>query len=275
MINRSNPLEVLLERLGCADPAKGAFFFGDEVKDWPSGALDVLVTGGLLRPAQPMSTIECDGCEEKCINKPVVVYPAQEDKPGRAFVVCDERDDMGRIRVSFDRMRQWQTTCDLIADVLARLLGAGASAATTSKANQWHLGVLKGKKLKSRVTLLANDGFNLSLAGHTVPLIEVLAIENEALALDKGELIRLVDKPAGDVEPEIPEQRRDRLRARVREEKITGTKAFLRKVAEEEGISVSRLKQLTSAAPSPTSMWSGLTTVQKNGASLKKIKPKQ
>ncbi|MDD2919319.1 MAG: hypothetical protein PHF15_10065 [Rhodoferax sp.] len=222
-----------------------------------------------------MTTIECDGCEEKCINKPVVVYPAQEDKPGRAFVVCDERDGMGRIRVSFDRMRQWQTTCDLIADVVARLLGASASASTASISRQWHLGVLKGKKHKSRVTLLADGGLSLAFAGHTVPIVEVLAIKNEALALDKGELIRLVDKPASDVEPEIPEQRRDRLRARVREERATGTRAFLRRVAEEEGISVSRLKQLTSAEPSSTNMWSGLSTVQKNGDSLKKIKPKR
>lgn len=222
-----------------------------------------------------MDAIECDGCEENCINKPVVVYPAQEDKPGRAFIVCDEPNDMGRIRVNFDRMRQWQTTGDLIAGVLARLLGLSASVSTASETNQWNLGVLKGRKDKSRVTLLANEGFKLLLAGHAVPLVEVLAIEKNVLTLDKGELIRLVDKPEGDAEPENPEQRRDRLRARVREEKTTGTKAFLRKVAEEEGISVSRLKQLTSAAPSSTSMWSGLTTVQKNGASPKKIKPKR
>jgi hypothetical protein len=222
-----------------------------------------------------MTTIQCDGCEEQCINKPVVVYPATEDKPGRAFIVCDERDGMGRIRVSFDRMRQWQTTCDLIAGVLTRLLGFNASVSTASETNQWNLGVLKGKKHKSRVTLMANEGFKLLLAGHAVPLVEVLAIEKNVLTLDKGELIRLVDKPQGNAEPENPDQRRERLRARVREEKSTGTKAFLQKVAGEEGISVSRLKQLTSAAPSSTNMWSGLATVQKNGASLKKTKPKR
>ncbi len=127
MIDHIDPLLVVLERLGAADPAKGAFFFWDETKDWPSGSLDILVTSGFLQPAQPMITIECDGCEERCISKPVVVYPAQKGKQGQAFIVCDERESMGRIRVSFNRMRQWQITGELIAAVLTKLLGLSVS----------------------------------------------------------------------------------------------------------------------------------------------------
>lgn len=41
-----------------------------------------------------------------------------------------------------------------------------------------------------------------------------------------------------------PEERRKRLKARVEEERRKGTKAFLKVVAEEEGISIPRLKQL-------------------------------
>jgi hypothetical protein len=97
-----NPLQIVLERAGHADPAKGAFFFWDEVKGWPAGILDILVTSGLLQQAQPMDIIECDGCEVKCI-MPVIVYPAQENKAGRAFISCDKPEDMGRIKVSFAR----------------------------------------------------------------------------------------------------------------------------------------------------------------------------
>lgn len=235
----------MLDRLGCADPAKGTFFFWDEVKYWPAGVLDLLVTSGLLQQAQPRDTIECDGCEENCINMRVEVYPAQEDKPGRAFITCDKRDDMGRVRVDFRRMEQW------------------------------HIGTLKGKKLRSLVTLLAGDSLTLALAGHTVPLADVLTIENNNLALDKTTLIRMVDKPAGDAEAETPEARRERLRARVREEKAKGTKAFLQVVAAEEGISQSRLKQLVNDdAPSKNdglknSPWAGLATKTKQTSSKK------
>ena len=275
MVNHVNPLQVVLERLGCADPAKGAFFFWDEVKDWPAGALDVLVKSGLLQPAQPMASIECDGCEENCINKPVVVYPAQEDKPGRAFIVCDEPNDMGRIRVSFDRMRQWQTTGGLIAAVLAKLLGLSQPSIQAADGRQWRIGTLKGKKHNSPVTLLAHDGLTLALAGHVVPLVEVLTIEKNIIALDKAALIRLVDKPAADAEAETPEARRERIRARVREEKAKGTKAFLRVIAEEEGISQSRIKQIVKDdAPLEdgglkNSPWAGLAINTKQTSSKK------
>lgn len=47
-----------------------------------------------------------------------------------------------------------------------------------------------------------------------------------------------------DASPESPKQRRERLRNRVIELKTQGVKAFLKTVAEEEGLSVSRIKQL-------------------------------
>lgn len=204
MVNQVNPLHVVLERLGCADPATGAFFFWDEVKDWPAGALDVLVTNGLLQPAQPTAAIECDGCEENCI-MPVTVYPAQEDKPGRAFITCDKRDDIGRVRVDFRRMEQWQTTGGLIATTLARLLEL-SQPSNAADGGQWRIGTLKGRKHKSPVTLLAGDSLTLALSGHTAPLVDMLTFEENALALDKAALIRLVDNPAGDAEAEGAEE---------------------------------------------------------------------
>ena len=226
----------------------------------------------LIAKARPASSVICPGCERECV-MPVHTLPTTTRSP-ESFIVCDKRSDINRVAVPISRLEQWQTTYDLIADVLARLLGLSRSASTAAEGNQWHIGVLKGKKHKSRVTLLADDGLNLSLAGHTVPIIEVLAINENVLTLDKGELIRLVDKPAGNAETETPEQRRERLRARVREEKARGTKAFVRLVAEEEGISVSRLKQLISAKPASVNMWAGLTTTKKRGTSSKEIKPK-
>lgn len=280
-----DPLQVVLYRAGYADPAKGAFFFWDEVKDWPAGALEVLETSGLLQQAQPLTTIECDGCEENCINKPVVVYPAQEDKPGRAFIVCDEPNDLGRIHVSFDRMRQWQTTGGLIATVLARLLGFSQPSTQAADSGQWNIGMLKGKKHGSSVMLLADDGLALSLARHTAQLMDVLAIEKNAITLDKAALIRLVDNPAGSGKDETREARKARLISRVGEERAKGTRAFLQAVASEESLSVSRLKQIISGkpksesepAPNPASVpanpWSGLQ-LQIKKTSSKKTNPK-
>lgn len=275
MVNHTNPLQIVLDRAGYADPAKGAFFFWDEVKGWPAGALDVLVTSGLIQPAQPRDTIECDGCEENCINMRVEVYPAQEDKPGRAFITCDKHDDIGRVRVDFRRMEQWQATGGLIAAVLARLLGLPRTTTLAADGKQWNVGTLKGSVHRSPVTLLAGDGPTLALAGHAVPLVEVLTIKENALALDKAALIRLVNNPAGDAEAETKEVRRERIRARIREEKAKGTKAFLQVVAEEEGISLTRIKQLVKDdAPLEedglkNSPWTGLAINTKQTSSKK------
>lgn len=274
MVNHVNPLHVILERLGCADSANGAFFPWDEVKDWPSGALDVLMAGGLLQPAQPAAAIVCDGCEENCM-MPVTVYPAQDDKPGRAFITCIERDDIGRVHVDFRRMEQWQTTGELIAAMLAKMLGFNQPSTQAADGGQWRIGTLKGRKHNSSVTLLAGNSFTLALAGHTAPLVDVLTIEKNNLALDKAALIRLVDNPADIGETETPAARKARLTARVNDERAKGTKAFLQVVAKEEGFDVSRLKQIIydyqkeKSAATPTNPWSDLQNKNKRTSSKK------
>ena len=174
MINHINPLLVVLERLAFADPAKGAFFFWDEVKDWPSGSLDLLVTSGFLQPAQPMLNIECDGCEERCSNKPVVIYPTQEGKLGRAFIVCDELEDMGRIKVSFDRMRQWQSSTHAVCGFVADSLGLRRSGKQSNVGDLHEIGVAAGKKRNQMLCLQVNAPLTLVAGNNGLPLADFI-----------------------------------------------------------------------------------------------------
>lgn len=269
------PQAALIELLGRVGASQGAAVLinDDELNQWPNAVVAAMKSQRLLAKARPATSAICPGCERECV-MPVHVSPAEINWPAQAFISCDKRDDISKVPVDFCRLEQWQTTGELIAAVLAKLLGLSQPSTQAADGKRWNIGVLKGKKHKSLVTLMADDNLNLLLAGHTVPLAEVLAIEKNVLTLDKSELIRLVDKPAGNPETETPEQRRERLRERVREEKAKRTKAFLRLVAEEERISVSRLKQLTLADPSPANMWSSLAIAPKKGASSKRIKPK-
>lgn len=211
---------------------------------------------------------------------PVTVYPAQDDKPGRAFIACDKRDDIGRVRVDFRRMEQWQATGGLIAAALARLLDL-SQPSNVVDSRQWLIGTLKGRKHNSPVTLLARDSLTLTLmlAGHTTPLADVLTIEKNNLALDKAALIRMVDNPADKGETETPKARKARLIARVNEVRAKGTRAFLQTVANEEGIHISRLKQIiydsqkSNSATAPANSWLGLQ-IQKKRTSLNKPKTK-
>lgn len=260
MNSQTNYLQVVLDRVACSPEERGAYFCWDEVRTWPSGALDALLENGFLQPAQPMSAVVCDGCEENCSEMPVNIYPAQDDRSGRAFIVCDKRDDIGHIRVSFQRMTQWQSTGEHIATGLGRMLGLAPQSLRTRNANQWNIGALNGRRNKCLVSLTTKDGLVLSLAGHSISLIEVLTMSGGAITLDREELIRLVDEPGEQREAEPADERRARLRGRVSAERKKGTRAFLKLIAAEEAISVTRLKQLIHVDRSPPVGLAGLIT---------------
>ena len=215
----------LLARLGARDGA-AVLVSDEELSQWPAAAVAAMKSQRLLAKAQPgrqrdMPRLRARVCDAGA-------HPARATAAAAAsFIVCDKRSDINRVPVPADRLEQWQTTLDMVADCWRGYSDLERSASAAAEGNQWPIGVLKGKKHKARITLLAGDGINLSLAGHMVPLIDVLAIEKNVLTLDKGELIRLVDKPAGDAETETPQQRGERLRARVREEKSRGQRRFL------------------------------------------------
>lgn len=250
------PHAALIELLARVGACRGATVLvnDDELSLWPGVAVAAMKAQKLLVKARPASSAICPGCERDCV-MPVHTPPAT-GAPA-SFIVCDKRSDVNRVPVPISKLEQWQITGGLIADALARLLGLGQPTTQAADGRQWPIGVLKGKKHNSPVTLLAGDNLTLSLAGHAVPLVDVLTFEENALALDKSALIRLVDQPEGNAED--PEARRERLKARVGEEKAKGTKAFNQVVAAEEKISVSRLKQLISDKPEPLNTWSGLT----------------
>ena len=77
---------------------------------------------------------------------------------------------------------------------------------------------------------------------------------------------------------DLPEKRRERLKARVEQERRNGSKAFLKVVAAEEGISIPRLKQLIYKKSEPeksesTNQWTALLGMP-DRTSSKKPKPK-
>ncbi len=70
----------------------------------------------------------------------------------RAFVVCDQRDDVARVAVARDLLEQWACSPERVADVLARLLGTRRSDGDAA-GGRWDMGVLKGTKHSAHVVL--------------------------------------------------------------------------------------------------------------------------
>lgn len=247
-------LRELLERMATGQEV-AALVSEDELSRWPNAAVTEMKAQRLLTKARPAASAICPGCEREC-TMPVHVLPDAARGP-RAFIVCDKRNDINRVDVSIGRLEQWHTTGELIADLVARLLGVSRTASTAANDREWTVGTLKGRKHKSLITMRAGNDLHLLLAGHVVPLADILAFDQDTLTVDKNELIRRVDKPTNNAE--TSSARRKRLKARIAEEKAKGRRAFLRTVAAEEGISVQRLKQIVSVKSAPADTLSNST----------------
>lgn len=242
-------LVELLERIGARSGA--AVFVSDrEVREWPGAAVAAMKAHSLITKARPAASTVCPGCEQECV-MPVHVINVKARRP-EAFILCDKRNDINRVPVPVDRLEQWQATGESVAALLARLLGLHRSSGSSGDASRWEVGVLKGAKHASHVVLVADGNLTLSLAGHSIPVIDVLSLAGRTFKIDRQAMNRLVDHPiagAGDVESAA--QRRQRLKKRVKALKAQGVKAFMKIVAGEEGISDTRLKQILHDKTSP------------------------
>jgi len=235
-------LREVLDRLGALSGA-AVLFSERELLDWPHEAVAAMKSQGLLTKAGPSKSAICPGCERECV-MPVHLLACNASRP-EALIVCDKRSDVNRVLVPLNCLEQWQISGDTVADFLAGLLGLHRSQTHDANLARWEIGVLKGFKHSGHLVLVAKGPLVLAAAGHEVPLFEVLSLDDGGFKVDKRALSRRVDHPvaaAGDRESAA--HRIDRLKARVEALKRKGIRAFLKAVAEEEGISVSRLKQL-------------------------------
>lgn len=193
-MNPAEALADLLARLAAGDGA-AVMFSGHELGEWPGVAVGLLKAEKLLVKGSPADVVICPGCEEDC-TMPVEVACTPGGKL-RAFIMCDKRDDIGRVQVDVDLLEQWHCSPERLADALARLLGIRRSEGDTNSAS-WNVGVLKGAKHSAHVVLCIGRGMELSIAGHSLMLADVLELGDKGLALDRGALGHCVDNPAGD-----------------------------------------------------------------------------
>ena len=246
------PDAALMELLARVGASKGATVLvsEEELSHWPAAAVKAMKLQKLLVKARPAASVVCPGCEQECV-MPVHTLPAGPGK-SRSFIVCDKRSDINRVDVPTDRLEQWQVSGAAIAELIGDSLGIRRPEVEATSLGRWEIGIFKGKKHSSHLVLLADDRLTLSFAGHSMALSDVLALVKDRFELDAQLLVRLVDKPiAGGGDKESVTQRRARLKKRVRAEKNKGNNAFLKTIAAEEGISVSRLKQLLMTESQP------------------------
>lgn len=242
-------LVELLARIGAA--SEGAVFFAaTELGEWPKGAVAVLKESGLMTQASAAQSVTCDGCERQCF-MPVEIATAPGNA-SRAFVVCDKRDDINRVDVSLTALEQWQTGGEAVAAMLAQKLNIRRAMGTSTQAKQWVVGSLRDKHA-AQVVLSGKGVLALEIAGHSVPLADVLSLKGRTLALQRQRLVECVNNPAaGGGTRESAAARRARIAARCTELKVQGHRNFRKIVAAEEDLSVETIKRLLAKARAET-----------------------
>lgn len=143
--------KVLNEVLKRAELSPEAIFTADEVAQWPEGAVERFVSVGFLKETSYARSIECDGCEQACIEEVEFVGEC-------AYVICHQRDDIGRVPVPLDRLYKWKVDMPVLAQKIAIELGIRSSIKEVESDRLWSLGSFQIKQC--RVDIFLARGIN-------------------------------------------------------------------------------------------------------------------
>lgn len=197
-------------------------FGADDVCDWPEGVLQTLLEAGILRESGYAKSVTCNQCDERCS---VAVEFDDEDSAGRAFYDCPLRDDIGRVRVEAERLRQWGVSRQGLAEALATELRTATTPEEITGERFWWLGpsdtgrhrfdvflavgadrqdsaaifpeVKKITECSRAVVLVLCDSPSASPFGSSaivLSLVRLLTLTEGALKLDSEEIAALVRK---------------------------------------------------------------------------------
>jgi len=145
----------------------------------------------LLVKASPAVSVVCPGCEQQCAMQ-VHTVPAGLGKAA-SFVVCDKREDINRVPISAERLRQWRCGVEAVGRFVARSLGMRPESQRKAGDGLWELGLATGKKRSQMLCLRANGTLELVAGHNAVSLAELARFGAESYSVD-GEAIRqLVD----------------------------------------------------------------------------------
>jgi hypothetical protein len=187
------PLEALLElleRVGASRDA-AALVSEEELSRWPAEAVRGLKSQKLLVKASPAVSVVCPGCEQECV-MPVQTPPAGASAT-TSYVVCDKRDDINRVAVSAERLRQWRCGAEAVGAFVAQSLGLRPGSQRKAGAGLWELGLVMGKRRSQMICLRANGALELVAGQNAVPLAEVVRSGPDGYSVDGAAVRYLVD----------------------------------------------------------------------------------
>lgn len=123
---------------------------------------------------------------------PVHTIPAGTGKAA-SFVVCDKRDDINRVEVTAEQLRQWRCGAEAVGALVAQSLELRSGSQRRADAGLWELGIVKGKKRSQMVCLRAGNALELVAGQNAVPVAELVRFGGEGYSVDSEAIRQLVD----------------------------------------------------------------------------------
>lgn len=184
---------ILIERIEASHP-RPAYFETEDTDEWPAGVLTRLLDQGVLAEADRAEATTCPGCEWRC-RKHVEVRKAGTEL--RASIGCDEEPDYGRIRVSLDRLRRFESELRRLGLFVARMLNFG-SPKVSRNLSAYALGAVKGRHGERSVLVAVKDGqLVLGVGEQREPMPSCIEWGSSGLTLDKAVVSRLANRKEG------------------------------------------------------------------------------
>lgn len=186
--------DVLHELIRHLEDGGNGILSWEQVREWPDGAIEAFQQAGWIKPAEAATSVECLGCEHNCF-MPVHVLPAANDRPTRAFVACDRRDDMGRVPTSLVCLQQWRLSEGQVARWIARALGLRGRTEKDHLTGMIRIGTIQGRKRVGNIVLTTTAPASLRAAGHALTLSEIVFLGGNQPTIDRDAVMDLVDRP--------------------------------------------------------------------------------
>jgi hypothetical protein len=184
--------DVVRELVQCLGSDGDTTLTWEQVRAWPKGAVDVVQEAGWIKPTCLGEMVECPGCEENCF-MPVHVFPAQNGQPMRAFVACDKRNDIGKVKIPLARLQQWRLTQGHLVQWIANVLSLRFSGKRLDGGNLLELGMVAGNKRTQMLCLRPDADLALVAGSSSIPLAEAIRFSDGRYTLDADMIRHLVD----------------------------------------------------------------------------------
>lgn len=186
--------DVLRELIGCLGARDDCVIGWEQIRRWPKGALEVFQKAGWLKPTSLGTTIECSACEENCI-RPVEFSSVPAGRIAPAYVACEKRSEVGKVKIPQARLQQWQVTHAQIARWVSGALHLGVKPSKDAASASFVLGNVQGNQRLSELRLDLNEPVSLNVSGHMRPLSEISFIADGQPSVDRAVIAAMVDLP--------------------------------------------------------------------------------